>query len=148
MPYGDLCKGRISLVGQIYHLTLCTHQRQPWFDDFCIARSVVRQMRRLQDEQQLDTLAWVLMPDHLHWMVSKRSGLPLSALIRLFKGRTAGVARADCRGRRLWQRGFYDHALRQDEALTGVARYIVANPLRAGLVRQIGQYPHWDAVWL
>jgi len=29
-----------------------------------------------------------------------------------------------------------------------VARYIVANPIRAGLVDNIGQYPYWDAVWL
>jgi REP element-mobilizing transposase RayT len=46
------------------------------------------------------------------------------------------------------QRAFYDHALRQDEDVQGVARYIVANPLRAGLVENIGDYPLWDAIWL
>jgi len=29
-----------------------------------------------------------------------------------------------------------------------VARYIVANPLRAGLVESVRDYPHWDAIWL
>jgi len=29
-----------------------------------------------------------------------------------------------------------------------MARYIVANPLRAGLVERIGDYPLWDATWL
>ncbi|MES9878966.1 MAG: transposase, partial [Candidatus Sedimenticola sp. 1PA] len=29
-----------------------------------------------------------------------------------------------------------------------LARYIVANPLRGGLVESIGDYPHWDAMWL
>jgi hypothetical protein len=29
-----------------------------------------------------------------------------------------------------------------------VARYIVANPLRAGLVSRVGHYPFWNAVWL
>jgi hypothetical protein len=28
------------------------------------------------------------------------------------------------------------------------ARYIVANPLRAGLTRRLGDYPLWDAIWL
>ncbi|PJA25166.1 MAG: IS200/IS605 family transposase, partial [Alphaproteobacteria bacterium CG_4_10_14_0_2_um_filter_63_37] len=28
------------------------------------------------------------------------------------------------------------------------ARYLVANPLRKGLVEEIGQYPHWDAIWV
>ena len=32
--------------------------------------------------------------------------------------------------------------------LRDVARYIVANPLRAGLVERVGDYPYWDAVWL
>ena len=35
-----------------------------------------------------------------------------------------------------------------DEDLAGVARYIVANPLRAKLVRALADYPFWDAVWL
>jgi hypothetical protein len=29
-----------------------------------------------------------------------------------------------------------------------LARYVVANPVRAGLVQRVGQYPHWDAIWL
>jgi hypothetical protein len=32
--------------------------------------------------------------------------------------------------------------------MQGIARYIVGNPLQAGLVDRIGDYPHWDAVWL
>ncbi len=48
----------------------------------------------------------------------------------------------------LWQKGFYDHALRENENVQGIARYIVANPLRAGLVEQVGDYPLWDAVWV
>jgi hypothetical protein len=38
--------------------------------------------------------------------------------------------------------------LRQDEDVARVARYVVANPLRAGLVKRIGDYPLWDAAWL
>jgi REP element-mobilizing transposase RayT len=49
---------------------------------------------------------------------------------------------------RVWQRGFYDRAVRKEDDLVDMARYIVANPLRAGLVRSIKCYPHWDAIWL
>jgi putative transposase len=49
---------------------------------------------------------------------------------------------------KLWQRGFYDHALRKDEDVLKLARYIVANPIRAGIINKIGDYPLWDAVWL
>jgi putative transposase len=49
---------------------------------------------------------------------------------------------------RYGKKAFYDHAVRKDEDVQGIARYIVANPLRAGLVKHIGYYPLWDAIWL
>ncbi|MNE68641.1 hypothetical protein D3C80_1643130 [compost metagenome] len=49
---------------------------------------------------------------------------------------------------RLWQKGFHDHALRREEDVKAVARYVVANPLRAGLVEKLADYPFWDAIWL
>ena len=48
----------------------------------------------------------------------------------------------------VWQKGYHDHALRREEDIENVARYIVANPLRANLVRHLGDYPFWDAIWL
>ena len=48
----------------------------------------------------------------------------------------------------VWARAFHDHALRCDEDLLALARYIVANPVRAGLVRRVGDYPFWNAIWL
>ena len=48
----------------------------------------------------------------------------------------------------LWQKGFHDRAIRHDEDIVAIARYIIANPVRAGLVKSIRDYPHWDAVWL
>jgi hypothetical protein len=35
-----------------------------------------------------------------------------------------------------------------EEDLAQIARYVVLNPVRAGLVRRVGDYPHWDAAWL
>ncbi|MGB7814803.1 MAG: hypothetical protein WBL28_00460 [Methylotenera sp.] len=51
-------------------------------------------------------------------------------------------------GKPIWQPGFYDHAIRKDEDIVAIARYIIANPIRAGLVKRVGDHPHWDAVWL
>ena len=48
----------------------------------------------------------------------------------------------------LWQAGFHDRAIRSDEDLLVVARYVVANPLRAKLVDRLGDYPFWNSVWL
>lgn len=50
--------------------------------------------------------------------------------------------------RRLWQPGFHDRVLRAEDDLVAVARYVVANPIRAGLSRSFGGYPFRDAVWI
>jgi hypothetical protein len=48
----------------------------------------------------------------------------------------------------LWQPGFHDHAVRAEEDLRALARYVIQNPVRAGLATSVRQYPHWDAVWV
>jgi putative transposase len=48
----------------------------------------------------------------------------------------------------LWQDGFHDHAIRREEDLRAIARYVVFNPVRAGLVRSLRDYPLWDAMWI
>jgi REP element-mobilizing transposase RayT len=106
-------------------------------------------MRVLHDAQELESLAWVLMPDHLHWLVQLGRTLGLPDVMRRLKARsTRAINRSLGRSGPIWQRAYYDHALRREEELRTVARYIVANPLRAGLVRRLGEYPLWDAKWL
>ncbi len=61
---------------------------------------------------------------------------------------TKAVNQATGRNVCLWQRGFHDRALRREEDLVKLARYVVANPLRAGLVEKLGDYPLWDAIWV
>lgn len=89
------------------------------------------------------TLCFVLMPDHLHWLFVLDNRLTLSTAVGQFKSHSARRL-----GGPTWQPGFHDHAMRREENLVVLARYIVANPLRAGLVEHIGDYPHWDACWL
>jgi REP element-mobilizing transposase RayT len=48
----------------------------------------------------------------------------------------------------IWQAGFHDHALRQEEDMRAVARYVVMNPVRAGLVRSVREYSFWDVGWI
>ncbi len=149
MPRDDLLKGRVSLPSQIYHVTTCTEARRPLFSDFACARLLVTEMRRLHDTGQLESLAWVIMPDHLHWLFQLGDRETLSTSIKQLKARSSHtITRSFRPGAHVWQRGFHDHAIRGDEDLLAVARYIVANPLRAGLVKRLGEYPLWDAKWL
>ena len=135
--------GRRSESGRIYLITTATVDRRPVFEDFACARCVVREMRYLAEQGGVASLAWVVMSDHLHWLLQLGEHTDLSDTIRTLKGRSARRL-----GGPLWQRAFHDRALREEEDLLAAARYIVANPLRAGLVTRIGDYPHWDAIWL
>jgi len=93
--------------------------------------------------------AWSLMPDHWHGLVVLDDGASLSRVMQRLKSNTARRLRiADPAVPRVWASGFHDHALRREESLVDVARYIVRNPLRAGLVRRVGDYPFWNAMWI
>jgi REP element-mobilizing transposase RayT len=94
-------------------------------------------------------LAWVLMPDHAHWLIQLGEADNLDALVRRLKSASArGANRMLRRNGVLWARAFHDHALRAQEDLLRSARYVIANPVRAGLVERVGDYPFWNAVWV
>ncbi|MNT62412.1 Transposase IS200 like protein [compost metagenome] len=106
-------------------------------------------MRRLQEQNLLHSIAWVLMPDHLHWLLQLNGPVAISTAVKVLKGRSSRqLGHFLPASQPIWQKGFHDHALRREEDIRKVARYIVANPLRTGLVKQIGDYPFWDAHWL
>jgi len=88
--------------------------------------------------------AWCVMPDHVHLLVQDQN---LPELIRLLKGRITPAARHHLKGMRLWQRSYYDHALRSEEALNEAARYIWHNPVRKGIVDHPSAYPWCDSLF-
>lgn len=147
--HAALRRGRVSLPGQLYLLTTTTSQRQALFADFLVACTVARTFNDpcLLDDARL--LAWVLMPDHVHWLVSLGERFSLDELVLRLKSASARRVNAirNTKGA-VWAPAYHDHALRTEEDVQAVARYIVANPVRAGLVKRAGDYPFWDAVWL
>jgi putative transposase len=144
----DLRRGRYSEINRPCLITTVTQNRNPIFSDFDIARLLIRELQLTSVELRITSLAWVVMPDHLHWLFILNHSF-ISEVARRVKGKSAYMINRHlgCYSR-VWQRGFHDHAIRKDEDIRSVARYIVANPLRAGLVKNIGDYPFWDAVWL
>ena len=103
----------------------------------------------MAEQGRVSTLAFIVMPGHLHWLLQLDDDVGLERVVRNVKSWSARRINAQSHRRgQVWQRGFHDHALRREEDVAAVARYVVANPLRAGLVKQIGDYPVWDAVWL
>ena len=162
----NLRKGRVSISSQVYLVTAVTHARKPYFDDLWSGRVVVNAMRHHAEKGDVESLAFVVMPDHLHWLISLTGELELSDLMRSVKGYSSyclhgyrgknaaptGTSRSvqadHSTNGTIWQHGFHDHALRHDEDVTNVARYLVMNPVRSKIVTSIWDYSLWDAIWI
>ncbi|MGY1529577.1 REP-associated tyrosine transposase [Luteimonas sp. A649] len=139
--------GRWSEAGNIYLLTLVTDRRRPWFNAWDPASRVSRALADPAVWHGSSLLCWVLMPDHWHGVVQLGGNPPLSRSVGRAKAHATRTWKPDD-GSRLWQPGFHDRALRAEDDLLAVARYIVANPIRAGLSRSFGGYPFRDAIWI
>lgn len=153
MPYPPagserLRRGRHSEQGRTYLVTFATKGREPIFAAWEPAYAAARTFAALP-APGFRLLCWVLMPDHWHGLL-ELSGGNLSTAVRCLKGRSARAANGVLlrTGRSVWADGFHDRALRAEDDLLDTARYIIRNPVRAGIVTRCGAYSFWNAAWL
>ena len=140
--------GRYSQPGNSYLVTCVVKDRLPIFNDFHIGRMVTKELRNLHDSGLVYSLAWVVMPDHLHWLFELKSG-SLATLMQSLKGRSAfAINKAYGAKTLIWQKGYHDRGVRAEEDLSEMARYVIHNPMRAGLVSHLKHYPLWDCEWI
>jgi putative transposase len=125
-----------------YFLTICTNHREEMFLDRALADLVVAQFRRTSREMAFGILAYCVMPDHVHLLVhGRRHTSDFRRFVKRIKQST-GQSYSHSAKRPLWQEGYYDRVLRPEEAEAMVARYIIENPVRAGLVTRPCDYPY------
>ena len=135
--------------GQIYLVTTTTLGRIPLFADWRLGAIASRALANRELWRDARLLCWVLMPDHWHALIELGSGTRLDAVLNRIKAVSAReVNRAAGGTGAVWARAFHDRALRDEDDLVAAARYVVANPVRAGLAHSVREYPFWDAIWL
>ena len=137
------------MPGHAYLVTFATRQRRPHFANQVVAFDACRWLAADAAWRDAKLLAWILMPDHWHGILQLEASADLAESIGAAKGRVARGIRAKyphLGG--VWQDGFHDQIIRGEHHLRQAARYIVMNPVRAGLVKRVGDYPYWDAMWL
>ena len=145
----NLRKGRVSVPGQIYFITVACKNRENRFSDFTIACKTSRTISTQLTWMDASVLAWVLMPDHYHVLLQLGESACLQSVMKRANSVLAITTnRASLRSGPVWQHAYYDRALRDDEDIKSAARYLIANPLRAKLVADVRCYPFWDAIWL
>jgi REP element-mobilizing transposase RayT len=133
---GFSCVGRYR-----YFLTFCTFDRTTVFTDPNVVAMVLEHFRRTSRSRGFAILAYCFMPDRVHLLVEATAcDASLKPLAKTLKQGT-GQMWARRTGRRLWQEGYYDRVLRDGDDPRTIARYILANPVRAGLVSDPAEYP-------
>lgn len=145
--HNALRRGRVSEPGRIYLVTFVTWNRAPVFRDYRAARMAARIIHAPKTWNGAECLAWVLMPDHFHGLI-RLDDCDLSKVVASVRSRLTRAFRAEGRTFPLWQRAFQERALREDDDVRAAARYVIANPVRAGLVQHVCDYPYWNAVWV
>jgi REP-associated tyrosine transposase len=121
----------------IYFVTLCVENRKPVLANDEAFAAFKKAAIRLRD---WTVLAAVLMPDHLHLLVSPTEDREaklgnLAAAIKRWM-------RAELDASWKWQRGSFDRLLRSDESLREKWLYVEENPVRAGLVKNYLEWPY------
>jgi REP element-mobilizing transposase RayT len=112
-----------------------------------VASLVANGIRFMAESQHAyDLHAWVVMPNHVHMLVTPHSGP--SAFMQTLKGYTAREANKvlNRQGEQFWQRESYDHWVRGDEQFRRIVRYVEENPVSAGLAGRVQDY-RWSSAY-
>lgn len=96
--------------------------------------------------------AWVVLPDHLHCVWTLPEGdEDFSTRWRLIKsifarsmpiGERQSAARLRSGERGIWQRRFWEHAIRDDADFAAHVDYVHFNPVKHGYVQEAAEWPH------
>jgi len=125
-----------------YFITICSYEGKKVFSDKDLAKEIIKCLKENKEKTNLKIYIYCLMPDHLHILLNPGdSNVSISRFIQTFKSQ-AGFLYKKQNGTPLWQRGFYDHIVRENEDLIKIAQYILDNPVRKGLVEIAEQYSY------
>ena len=142
---------RFELQGQPRFITFSCYNRLGLFNNEAIKDAFVEQLRASQERHTFDLHAWVLMPEHIHLLLTPDSAVnTLSALLHDLKGRTASevlkrwyeldapvLSRVRDKGGKahFWlPGGGYDRNIYSAAEYEEKLHYIHGNPVKRGLV--------------
>lgn len=129
-----------STSGTIAHIILGTDKKRPYFKYHEYAKAFTDYVIKTTEEKNNRLYAYCVMPDHIHILIESSENCSITEYTRLVKGRLSVHCRNAGWDVKL-QRSFYDHLLRKEEDIEVISKYIIGNPVRAGLSTSYGSYP-------
>jgi putative transposase len=127
-----------------FFITTVTWQRLPIFRVEARARLLIEVLLGYRDRGKYLLHEFVVMPDHIHLLVTPAPEVALERAVQFIKGgysyRLRKVEKIQ-----VWQEGFTNHRIRDFDDYQGHCEYVRLNPVRAQLVRDAGAYPFSSA---
>lgn len=120
----------------VFFIVFNTFERHPWIAQFDFYNQLIKQMKRAEREFHVRFHAWVILPDHIHWLIQPGKA-DYSNIVSAYKRWASWSLKKQAAfppGIRLWQDRFWEETIRDDEHFNNCVEYIHFNPVRHGLV--------------
>ncbi len=125
-----------------YFVSTQTEGRKPFFRHDRWARLMIATLEHYA-ETEYTLQAYVIMPDHLHFLITPTRAVERS--VQMIKGGFSFRAKRELAWNGgIWQEGFTDHRIRDEEDWSRHLEYIRRSPVRAGLASEAVQYPYMN----
>jgi putative transposase len=128
-----------------YFVTFNTWQRRRLFVVEAYVRLFLKVLYSYRQQEKFQLHAFVLMPEHVHLLLTPTSDLTLERAIQLIKGGYSREFGIEFRLGEVWQRGFTDHRIRDAEDFARHQDYIYQNPVKRGLAESAAEYRYCSA---
>jgi putative transposase len=127
---------------QAVYITTDIYKQRSFFISDVRVNAIYEALDEVYPISDFKIKGFVIMPTHCHFIIVSQNN-DLSNIMHDVKGLSAFKA-LDCDliDAKLWQRGFYDHVIRNRKDLIEKLNYIHQNPIRAGLVKDLSDYKH------
>jgi len=110
------------------------------------AEVVVKRLFTCRDQGAYLLHEFIIMPDHLHLLLTPASATTLEKAMQLIKGGSSyEIHYLRSHRMQIWQAGFHDWTIRDCADYQAKRRYIQTNPVRANLVRHPADWPYGSA---
>ena len=128
-----------------YFVTFSTFQRRRFFVVESYARLFLKTLYGYRRQGRFKLHAFVLMPDHVHLLITPASDVTLERAMQFIKGGYSHAVGQQISRREIWQKGFTDHRIRDTDDFAGHRLYIHQNPVMAKLVASPSEYRYSSA---
>jgi putative transposase len=128
-----------------YFVTFITWQRRRLFVVECYVRLFLKTLYGHRRQGRFQLHAFVLMPEHVHLLLTPAIGITLERAIQLIKGGYSHAFGLEFSRQEIWQRGFTDHRIRDADDFARHREYIHQNPVKRRLVESATEYRYCSA---